>query len=156
MARGGGLVVGRPTLMPLRRPPLQRRSNHGQALVGILVAAVVWGTGSAALVRWTVWLVQSERAALQHRAAAATLENALEQGSLADMGSPAHAPVGGRTLTLADGTALLLQETRHAQAPVSDPLRGAHVVWTASWQDPWGNSRSLSLASYWAPIRRVY
>ena len=138
------------------RPPTARASQRGAALAAILVAALVWSTGAAALLRWTVWLMQTERAAAQTRAAALALENASEQGSLADIGNPTSVPPGARTLTLPDGTTLLLQETRYAQPASNDPLRGAHVVWTASWHDPWGTARSLSLRSYWAPSPRVY
>lgn len=133
-----------------------RAAQRGGALVAVLVAALVWATGAAALVRWTVWLMQTDRAAVQARAAAWALENAAEQGSLADIGAAASATPGARSLTLPDGSALLLQETRHAQPASNDPLRGAHVVWTASWQDPWGTARTLSLRSYWAPSPRVY
>ena len=70
------------------RPPTARASQRGAALVAILVAALVWSTGAAALLRWTVWLMQTERAAAQTRAAALALENASEQGSLRDALKP--------------------------------------------------------------------
>jgi len=142
-------MVGRPQLSAVRRPA------PGHALLSVLVAAWVCSTGAAALVRWTSWLMHTDRAAVQTRAAAQLLQNALEKGSLADIGSPAQGQPAGRTLELRDGTTLHLKEARYSEPQSNDPLRGEHVMWTVSWQDPWGVARSLSLRSFWAPPRRT-
>ena len=130
--------------------------TRGQALIGLLMATVVWGAGAAALVRWNLWLLQTDRAALQSQAAALALGSALEMGRLS--GAAQHLGAAGPTWvqTLADGTVLQLQETRYSDPMAADPRRGEHVLWTARWEDPWGRSRSLALRTFWAPTRRIY
>lgn len=119
------------------------------------MATLVWGVGTTALVRWTAWLLQSDRAALQSRAAAQALQTALELGSSATLGQAAEGRTDTRNLLLPDGSSMVVVEKRQSDAQ-ADPAKGSHITWSAQWEDPWGQKRTLVLHSFWATTRRIY
>lgn len=137
------------------RPDHRYHRHRGQILVSFLMITLVWGAGATALVRWTMWLLQADRAALQSRFAAQALQTAMELGSSATLGQPAGEQDAARTLLLPDGTSMLLFEVRRSDGS-EDPARGSHVRWSAQWEDPWGRKQTLVLQSFWATTRRIY
>lgn len=139
------------------------RTCLGHALISVLVATLILGTGAAATARWTMWLLLHERAAFNRHTAAQALHNAIEMGHHEDpaRGSAGPGVAGTRpsstqTLQLPDGSTLTVTESRSGATDGSDPPRGERIAWTARWVDPWGHARSLTLPGYWAPVARIY
>ena len=139
------------------RTARQRRTGH--ALLSVLVGALVLGLGAVVTIRWTLWLLLTERLATQRRVATLALQSALELGSssaIGEAGPPSEGAMASRQVSMPDGTALLIRESRTRAEDGRDPGRGAHVTWTATWVDPWGHEQTLVLRTYWVMTPRIY
>ncbi len=147
-----------PTLQPTLRPNMWRASpldSRGSATLPVLVATLLMGLGSSAVLRWSAALVAHDADQQLRRQALVLMHDALETGSDPSATKPGT-PTPGRQHTQTDGTPLQVELRDRPAASDGGPAHGSYRTISATWTNRQGQRQHLNLHTYWYPSPRIY